>query len=175
MLNNWQAALAAGEPLEIELRHRRADGKYRWFLSRAVPLRDEKGNIVKWYATTFDIEDRKQAEEKLRRSEAYLNEAQRLTHVASFAFNIATRTIVYWSQEHFRLFGFDPEAGIPSLEAVLQRIHPEDRDRIVEAFDRAVNERTDFEVDYRIVLPDGTIKYLHVVGASRFQRSRRSR
>src|SRR5882724_2275858 len=84
VVNNWQAALAAGEPLEMEARFRRADGKYRWFLVRAAPLRDEKGNIVKWYVTIFDIEDRKQAEEKLRWSEAYLAEGQRLTHTGSF-------------------------------------------------------------------------------------------
>src|SRR6476659_5589556 len=72
LLNDWEEALAAGVPLEIEARCRRADGKYRWFLNRAVPVRDEKGNIAKWYATIHDIEDRKQAEEKLRRSEAYL-------------------------------------------------------------------------------------------------------
>src|SRR3989442_2798916 len=94
----------------------------------------------------------KQAEESLRRSEAYLAEAQRLTHVGSSAFDIATRTISYWSQEHFRLFGLDPEAGMPSFEAARQRIHPEDRDRILETFDRAVNERRDFEADHRTVL-----------------------
>src|SRR5437899_2229756 len=64
VLNNWQAALASGEPLEMEARYRRADAKYRWFLVRSVPLRDDKGNIVEWYATVFDIDDRKQAEEK---------------------------------------------------------------------------------------------------------------
>src|SRR5260370_76540 len=78
LLNNWEEALAAGEPLEIEARFRRADGKYRWFLNRTVPLRDGKGNIAKWYATIHDIEDSKQAEEQLRRSEHYLIDAQRL-------------------------------------------------------------------------------------------------
>ncbi|HTF64943.1 MAG TPA: PAS domain-containing protein, partial [Edaphobacter sp.] len=71
-LNKWQAALATGEPLELETRYRRADGQYRWFLVRSVPLRDEIGQIVKWYATFTDIDDRKQAEEKLRRSEREL-------------------------------------------------------------------------------------------------------
>src|SRR5712671_2608231 len=85
----------------------------------------------------------KQAEESLRRSEAYLAESQRLTHVGSSAFDIATGTIVYLSQEYFRIFGFDPEAGIPSFEAARQRLHPEDRDRVLETFHRAVNERTD--------------------------------
>ena len=164
VLNNWQAALAAGKSLEIELRRRGADSKYRWFLSRAVPLRDEKGNIVKWYATTFDIEDRKQAEEKLRRSEAYLAEAQRLTHTGSWAVNVATGERSHSSAEHFRLFGFDPERGVPSGKELLQRIHPEDRDRIRETFERAVGERADVEVDYRNVLPDGTIKFLRSVG-----------
>src|SRR6267143_380176 len=113
----------------------------------------------------------KQAEDSLRRSEAYLAEAQRLTHVGSSAFDLATGTIVYLSQEHFRMFGFDPEAGMPSFEVARQRLHPEDRDRVLETFDRAVNERTDFEADHRIVLPDGTIKYVHVIAHPAFNAS----
>src|SRR5580700_7429056 len=68
-VDKWRAALAAGEPLEVEVRYRRADGKYRWYLGRQAPLRDDKGNIVKWYGTLHDIEDRKQAEAALRKSE----------------------------------------------------------------------------------------------------------
>ena len=68
-LNKWQAAVATGEPLELETRYRRADGQYRWFLVRSVPLRDEVGRIVKWYATFTDIDDRKRMEEALRSSE----------------------------------------------------------------------------------------------------------
>ena len=68
-LAGWQAALAAGRPLEQEARYRQADGTYRWFLGRNVPLRDEKGKIVKWYGTLYDIEDRKRAEGALRKSE----------------------------------------------------------------------------------------------------------
>ena len=68
-VNKWLVALTGGEPLEVEVRYRRADGKYRWYLGRQVPLRDEKGNIVKWYGTLHDIEDRKRAEAALRKSE----------------------------------------------------------------------------------------------------------
>jgi formate hydrogenlyase transcriptional activator len=68
-VNKWRAALASGEPLEVEIRYRRADGKYRWYLGRQVPLRDDKGNVVKWYGTLYDIEDRKQVEAALRKSE----------------------------------------------------------------------------------------------------------
>ena len=164
VVNKWRMALAVGERFEEELRLRRADGKYRSFLARSVPLRDEKGNIVKWYATTFDIEDRKRAEEALRRSEAYLAEAQRLTHTGSWAHNVATGETTHASEEFSRLYGFDPDRGVPSDHEFRQRIHQEDLDRVVETYERAVVERTDFEMDYRIVLPDGTIKYLHAMG-----------
>ena len=164
VVNNWQAVLVSGEPLEIEVRIRREDGNYRWFLARAVPLRDGKGNVAKWYTTVTDIEDRKQAEEKLRRSEAYLAEAQKLTQTGSWAVNVATGEPSHSSAEHSRLFGFDPERGLPSREELLQRIHPEDLDRVVETYDRAVGERADVEVDFRTVLPNGTMKYIHSIG-----------
>ncbi len=89
VLNSWQAALATGEPLEMETRYRRADGTYRWFLVRAAPLRDDKGNIVKWYATVFDIEDRKRAEEKLREAQADLAHVSRVTTLGEMAASIA--------------------------------------------------------------------------------------
>ena len=158
LLKNWEEALAAGEPLEIEARFRRADGKYRWFLNRTVPLRDEKGNIAKWYATIHDIEDRKQAEEKLRRSEAYLLEAQRLGHMGSWAINVSSRDFI-GSPELLRIFACDPEKEKPTLEMFRKRIHPEDRPSLVRMFNKARNAKTDYEMDYRIVLPDGSIRY----------------
>ena len=75
-MDDWRAALAAGEPFEREARLRRADGEYRRFLLRFVPLRDERGSIVEWYATSTDIEDLKRTEEELRRREARLRDAQ---------------------------------------------------------------------------------------------------
>ena len=79
VLEKWLADMAAGEPYEDEMRLRRADGEYRWFLIRTVPLRDEHGNIIKWYGTSTDIEDRKQAEDTLRRNQAFfVAEAQRI-------------------------------------------------------------------------------------------------
>jgi PAS domain S-box-containing protein len=113
----------------------------------------------------------KQSEESLRRSEAYLAEAQRLTHTGSWAVNVATGEPSHSSAEHSRLFGFDPERGVPSREELLQRIHPEDLDRVVETYDRAVGERADVEVDFRAVLPNGTMKYIHSVGHPVFNAS----
>jgi PAS domain S-box-containing protein len=100
---------------------------------------------------------------ELRRSEAYLAEGERISHTASWAWNVATGE-AYWSQEHFRIFGFNPEKAMPSYRMFLQRIHPEDRRRAEQTIDRAVRERSDFVQEYRLVLPDGSIKYVQTVG-----------
>jgi PAS domain S-box-containing protein len=100
---------------------------------------------------------------ELRRSEAYLVEGEKISHTASWAWNFTTG-VAYWSQEHFRIFGFDPEKALPSFQMFLQRIHSEDRGRAEQIIDRAVCESRDFEQEYRIVLPDGSIKYVHTVG-----------
>jgi len=165
-VEKWLTAVATGEPFENEARLRRAsDGQYRWFLHRGLPLRNERGEIVKWYGTGTDIEDLKCAQEALRRSEGYLAEAQRLTCAGSWAYDVATKRIVHWSQEHYRLFGFDPAAGIPSDETFLQCVHPEDRERVIETFESAVfREKTDFDLTYRILLPEGSARYIRCVG-----------
>src|SRR6201999_4402334 len=90
MLEKWQAIRKSGVRGELEARLRRFDGEYRWFLFEAEPLRDEAGNIVKWYGSSTEIEDRKRTERKLRRSEAKLVEAQRLSLTGSFVWNVST-------------------------------------------------------------------------------------
>src|ERR1700687_813455 len=103
--------------------------------------------------------------EELRRSQAYLAEAQRLTRTGSWAWNVVTRQSVYWSQENYRLFGFDPEGDIPSDEAFYHRVHPEDRDRVRrEVFLERPEEGSHFDVVFRIVLPGGEIKYIRSTG-----------
>jgi len=114
---------------------------------------------------TKEVLQRQRAEEALRRSEGYLAEAQRLTHTGSWAWNVATRHSVYWSQENYRLFGFDPEGGIPSDEVLYHRVHPEDRDRVGRAtILENLDEGADFDVDFRIVLPGGAIKHVRSTG-----------
>jgi PAS domain S-box-containing protein len=108
-------------------------------------------------------EDLNRLNAELRRSEAYLAEGEKISHTASWAWNVATGE-AYWSQEHFRIFGFDPGKAMPSYPMFLQRIHPEDRCRAEQTIDRAVRERSDFVQEYRLVLPDGSIKYVHTVG-----------
>jgi len=108
--------------------------------------------------------ERKHAEESLRRSEGYLAEAQKLTHTGSWAWRVAGREALHLSEEWYRIYGFDPEEGLPAWKKRLQRIHPEDRPKWQEATDRAIGEKSDYEVEFRILLPDGTVKHIHTVG-----------
>jgi len=112
---------------------------------------------------TKEVLQRQRAEEALLRSEAYLAEAQRLTHTGSWACNVMTREILHSSDEHSRLYGYDAERGIPSFEELVQRMHPEDRARVVETAERSNREGKDFEAHFRVVLPDGSTKYVYGV------------
>jgi len=121
--------------------------------------------LTSWVDRRFAAQTLEVQEETLRRSEGYLAEAQRLTGIGIWAWNVATRQSVYWSQENFRLFDFDPEGAIPTDEAFYQRVHPEDRDRVRrEVFLERPDQGSHFDVDFRIVLPDGAIKYVRSTG-----------
>jgi len=115
-------------------------------------------------ALRLNIEKLKQIEVALRRSEAYLAEAQRLSHTGSWAYEVASGVPVYWSLERCRISKFDPAKGHPTLEEYRQLHAPEDWEKLMEAFQHAIRNKIDFETDSREVLTDGTIKYLHIVG-----------
>ena len=162
--DQWKAMLASGKPGEHEARVRRFDGVYRWHLFRAVPLFDETGKLVKWYGSAFDIEDRKRAEEELRQSKSYLAEAQRLSHTGSWARVSATGEMRYWSEECYRVLGFEPQGAPPRLETFLQRVHPDDQTKVRDIAETARREKVEYELDYRIIHPGGHIRNIHTVG-----------
>jgi PAS domain S-box-containing protein len=161
LLRTWEAHVKLGEPVETEARIRRFDGQYRWFLINGEPLRDERGNIIKWYGTNTDIEERKQAENALRRSEAYLTEAQRLSVTGSFGWD-ATGGEIYWSDETYRIFDYPPGTK-PTLEMVRQRTHPDDLARVNALLERAPSAPEDWQLEHRLLMPDGSVKHLRVV------------
>ena len=163
--------IASGEPWEAEVRLRRKDGQYRWFLIRGRPLRDAQGRVIRWYLARTDIEDRKQAEEALRRSQAYLAEAQSLSHTGSWAHDVVHKEIIYWSPESYRTFGFDPDKGSISYQDAHSRIHPDDVPSFDRNLERAVREKTGSAIDFRLLLPDGSIKFVHCVSRPVFDAS----
>src|SRR5882724_3862808 len=131
---------------------------------------DESGDF-EFVGAVTDVTESKRVEESLRRSEGYLAEAQRLTHTGSWACNMATREMRYSSEEHSRLYGFDPEKGLPSFEEIVQRMHPEDRGRVAEIAERAARTGKDFEALFRIVVPQGMTRYVHGFGHPVFNAS----
>ena len=166
VLEKWRAGIAIGTPYEDEMRLRRADGEYRWFLVRTVPLSDGQGNIVKWYGTSTDIEDRKRAEDGLRQSEFDLAEAQRVARLGSWTFDVATQT-VRWSDETYRIFDVEKTTSGNAYETFLSHVHPDDRNRVWEANAKARSSGESFEVEYRINTRGGHLKHIRELGHAR--------
>src|SRR5580698_4799894 len=169
IVERWRASLASGEPFLYEARVLRADGEYRWMLHHKVAIRDGSGQIVKWYGSSIDIEDRKRAEEQLRRSsqelersEFYLAEGQRLAHVGSWAFDPAG--FEYWSPELFRMHGLEPGRKAPTLQEYLDCVHPQDRESMANLIKGLLAKASPFDATKRIVRPNGEIRYIRCVG-----------
>jgi PAS domain S-box-containing protein len=156
-------AIETGTRYQTVHRLRRWDGEYRWHQARGDPLRDRDGLIIQWYGVAVDIDDAKKAEDRLRRSEAYLSEAQRISHTGSYAYSPVTRQLLYWSEECYRIWGFDPVQGLPDREIAARRIHPDDRERVNKEAQEARRQKRDYTLEFRIVLPDGTVKYLEAI------------
>jgi transcriptional regulator with PAS, ATPase and Fis domain len=147
----------------VEGRFRRFDGKFRWFLFRGSPLRDRSGKVSKWYGTNIDLEERKRAENALRASEASLLDAQRLTRTCSWKHEVVSGKVTN-SAEVLPMYGIEPEDDASSVDFYFRRTHPKDRPGVEQAYAAALSGKTDFEADYRIVLPDGTMKNIRSIG-----------
>ena len=171
VLDKWMEALTISAPGQVEARYRRFDGIYQWFLVRANPLRDESGKIVKWYGTHTDIDDLKRTEEKLRRSEAFLAEGQRLSQAGNFSWSPDTDEITM-SDEFRRILEFEPDTRI-TFERIQSRLHPDEVPVLNASIVRARGQGGDFDREYRLQMPDGRIKHVHVT--AHFTRDRLGR
>src|SRR5215471_533231 len=147
---------------DFELARPAPDGGKRYVSVSGLPIFDKSGHFVGYRGVGRHITERKKTEEALRRSEAYLAEAQRLSHTGTIVFNAAGP--VYWSQESYEIWDLDPKQGLPPLETVLQRIHPDDREASEKKAFEALRQSKRYAGEFRIVLPDGTTKYIESSG-----------
>ena len=164
----WKAvvdrAIAAKSDYDVEFRILPPHSTIKYIHSVGHPVLDSSGELLQFVGVAMDVTERKRAEEALQSSEAYLMEAQRLTHTGSCAIDGTSREILYWSEEMFRLFGFDPQHGLPIWDQWLERIHAEDRDKFRMAGDRTFLEKVHCDVEFRTVQPDGTVNHIHGTG-----------
>jgi PAS domain S-box-containing protein len=148
-----------GEEVAIEaLKIGATDYVFKTRLSRIVP------SVQRALREAVERSELRSAEEALRRSEAYLAEAQRLSHTGSFGWDVSSGEI-YWSRETFRIFEYEPVAKVP-IDLVVQRTHPEDRSAVQQLIERVSRESKSFDFEHRLLVPDGSVKYVRVVGHS---------
>lgn len=161
LIDVFAHALSSGDPYDIAIRFRRFDGVYRWFQARGLPFRDSSGRLLRWYVLLTDIDDLKRAEEELRRSEAFLVEGQRLARIGNFLWHLETGAIS-WSEQVYRMFEFEPGTHV-TLERIGSRVHPEDLPMLYDMVERAQRGESHFEYEHRLVMPDNSVKHLHLI------------
>jgi PAS domain S-box-containing protein len=153
--------LRSGESSEVECRLRQgSDGSYLWFLVRGEPMRNAAGEITRWCGTATNIEHRKRGERALESLAALLRHSQRSARVGSYLVEWPEATDrsayrIQWSEELFRIFGYEPGTIEPSLQAWTRRIHPNERHRVVAALEEAIQHRRGLELEYHVVRDDG--------------------
>jgi PAS domain S-box-containing protein len=159
----WTESLETGRPYEIEYRLRHRSGVYRWTLGRALPIRNDRGEIERWFGTCTDIDDIKRADQQLRERELELARVQRIGQVGGLEVDLTgDPPRNKRSPEYLRLHGLPPGSEFETHEAWVRRIHPGDRERVVAHFHATVHGRgTDYEAEYRIIRPrDGQTRWI---------------
>jgi PAS domain S-box-containing protein len=156
-VDKWRAALASGEPFEAESRVRRADGQYRWFLQRNVPLRDETGTIVKWYGTGIDIEERKTAEEKIRAQETELRQILELAPQHIGVFTGPNGTPLYANHVALEYFGITLDQWRASSR--INFVHPDDREHFLSERENQFLDVAPFEFEARLLRHDEEFRW----------------
>ena len=160
---NFEDAVRDKRHYELAYRVTRPDGAIRYVNNIAHPVFDKAGAVVEYVGTTIDETERICADEKLRRSESHLAEAQRIGQVGSWIWNVATGECS-WSREHFRIFGLDADTFKPTKENTQRLIHREDLPFVEATLKKAVREKSEFELKYRIIRPNGSIRYHENIG-----------
>ena len=143
---------------QVELISQLATGEQRWFSITDSPV-IEDGYVVRQWTIQIDITERKQVAQQLQASEAELSKAQQIAHIGNYIWNIETGEIG-WSNELKRLLGYSTDVE-PSFDRIVSRVHPDDLEKVKEAGRRAREEGERFDAEYRLVMPDGSIRVVH--------------
>jgi PAS domain S-box-containing protein len=147
------------------------NGELRYVRCVGIPVIE--GEVLKGFlGTAMDITDQELLTQELERQRAYLTEAQRLTHTGSWVWRVSDRSAVHLSEEWYRIFEFNPADGAPDWETRLGRVHPEDRLLWKGTLDRSVEKKSDYDLEFRIVVPSGIVKWLRTVGHPVFSDAR---
>ena len=157
-----RVAVAEGR-FEDQVNRLRKDGVRYWANIVLTPLNDDAGDLQGFAGVIRDVTERKQTEDELRLSESYLAEAEKLSHTGSWGWNVSSGE-VYWSKETFRIFGVNPVDVKPSYQLFLEFVHPEDRKDVEQTLAKAKEETSDFKMEFRIILADGSAKHLRSIG-----------
>jgi len=159
VLERWKAAISTGEPSGMIFPLRGADGVFRPFLTRVVPIKDADGRVVRWFGTDTDITELRDAQEALRASEERLRMGQWAAHIGTFDLNIRTGVNI-WTPETEALFGLPPGGFGKTLTAFENLIHPDDRQSIIELTREAMRTGQPTEGEWRVVWPDGSLHWI---------------
>ena len=155
----WHESTRASRPVRAEIRFRSREGVTTWVVSQAEVVIDDDGKVTGYVGNVTDITDRKHAEEALRESEAHLRDAQRVAHIGWWKWNIVTGAL-FWSDEIYRIFGMPKEAFGASYDAFMAAVYPDDRVKVESRVQAALTGQVDYEVDHRIVRPDGEVRHV---------------
>lgn len=164
VLESHEVMEVAEEPIQT------ADGQHKWLHTFKVGIYDEQDKPSHLLGISIDITERKLAEQRLSASQHNLAEAQRIAHIGSWELNLATNDL-FWSDEVYRIFEVDPEQSDTSYEFFLDVIHPDDRERVEKVFADAISQQKPYQIEHRILMADGRIKYVLERGETEYDKS----
>jgi PAS domain S-box-containing protein len=160
VMEAWRSSIREGTLFEMEFPLRGRDGAYRWFLTRAIPVRNSEGAVVRWFGTNTDVDELRQAQQALRQSQENLNAAIGASRTGTFRWDPESGEFLEFGDNLKKLFGLGPGESVRATEDFLRRVHPDDRLAVEQASEQ-VRRGADFEMEYRVVLPDGTSRWLY--------------
>lgn len=166
----WREGLTSGQPIEISFPLKSKSGEYRWFLTRVEPVRNASGEIIRWFGTSTDIHDQKKLEDDLKKAEERLSMAVENAHVGFYDWEISQNHMVF-SDRMMKDWGIASLESCSTLESAFQLIHPDDRDRVQLAINEAIKNKTRYEIEYRVVHPDGKIVWMDVHGTIHYDQN----